>query len=106
MPKQKVADKSEEKPESVLNMKKIFGLIFAPGVTMLLLIKLICGIPIGIIQSMFSVIAIEQFGMPAEQVTISIITRQQCKVIYSRLSSSLSARGSCTSLVTVGPTKV
>ena len=70
MPKQKVAEKSEEKSESVLNMKKIFGLILAPGVTMLLLIKLICGIPIGIIQSMFSVIAIEQFGMPADQVTI------------------------------------
>ena len=68
VPKQKMVEKSEEKSESVLNMSKIFGLIFAPGVTMLLLIKLICGIPIGIIQSMFSVIAIEQFGMPADQV--------------------------------------
>ncbi len=72
VPRQKVVEKSETKPESVLNISKIFGLIFAPGVTMLLLIKLVCGIPIGIIQSMFSVIAIEQFGMPADQVIIHI----------------------------------
>jgi hypothetical protein len=50
------ADKKTDKQqtESVFNLTKIFGLIFAPGVTMLLLIKLVCGIPIGIIQSMFS----------------------------------------------------
>ena len=44
----------EQKAESVLNFRKIFGLIFAPGVTILLLIKLVSGVPIGIIQSMFS----------------------------------------------------
>ena len=55
IPKQKPKEKAEEKKsESILSPNKIFGLIFAPGVTMLLVIKLVCGVPIGIIQSMFS----------------------------------------------------
>jgi len=60
----------QSKPESgqsVLNLKSIFGLILLPKAGPLLLLKTVCGIPIGIMQSMFSLIAMEQFKLPADQ---------------------------------------
>ena len=53
--------------QSVLNFKKIFSLILLPKAGALLLVKTVCGIPIGIMQSMFSLIAMEQFKLPADQ---------------------------------------
>jgi len=52
---------------SVLNVKQILSLITVPRAGSLLLLKTVCGIPIGILQSMFSVIAMEQFQLPADQ---------------------------------------
>merc|ERR1712123_109299 len=63
IPKQIKADSNQ----SVLNLKKIFGLILLPKAGSLLLVKTVCGIPIGIMQSMFSLIAMEQFKLPADQ---------------------------------------
>ena len=56
-----------ESNQSVLNLQKIFGLILLPKAGSLLLVKTVCGIPIGIMQSMFSLIAMEQFKLPADQ---------------------------------------
>lgn len=63
IPKQK----KEVSAASVLNLKEIFSLLLIPKATSLLVIKAVCGIPIGILQSMFSVIAMEKFGLPADQ---------------------------------------
>jgi len=53
--------------ESVLNLKKIGALVLIPRARNLLLLKTICGIPIGVLQSMFSLIAMDQFSLPPEQ---------------------------------------
>merc|ERR1712106_917257 len=53
--------------QSVLNIKKIFSLLLLPKAGALLLVKTVCGVPIGIMQSMFSLIAMEQFKLPADQ---------------------------------------
>ena len=63
IPKQVQPDSNQ----SVLNFKKIFSLILQPKAGSLLLVKTVCGIPIGIMQSMFSLIAMEQFKLPADQ---------------------------------------
>merc|ERR1711953_39864 len=57
----------EPKSQTVFDLKKILGLLFLPGVGSLMLIKTVCGIPIGILQSMFSVIAMEQFKLEPDQ---------------------------------------
>merc|ERR1711997_1271724 len=49
------------------NLSAITKIIFLPNVGFLLFLKLVCGIPIGVLQSMFSMIAIDQFGMNPEQ---------------------------------------
>jgi len=53
--------------KSVLNLQKILGLLTLPKVGSLMLVRTVCGIPIGIIQSMFSVLAMEQFQLSADQ---------------------------------------
>jgi len=53
--------------QSIFSVAAITRLLALPGVGVLLLIKTVCGVPIGILQSMFSVVAIERFSMPAEQ---------------------------------------
>ncbi|XP_023340071.1 solute carrier family 22 member 18 isoform X2 [Eurytemora carolleeae] len=58
---------TKPKESNLLHLKKMSGLIVKPEVRGLLLIKTICGIPIGILQSMFAVVAMEQFGLPADQ---------------------------------------
>ena len=57
----------EEKGDSVLNIAKIGALLLIPRARNLLLLKTICGVPIGVLQSMFSLIAMEQFQLPPEQ---------------------------------------
>jgi len=56
-----------ESDKNVLDIKKIVGLIVLPKSGALLLVKTVCGIPIGIFQSMFSLIAMEQFKLAADQ---------------------------------------
>lgn len=51
----------------VFSIKKILALIAAPGALFLLIIRAAEGIPIGIFQSMFSVVAMDTFKLPAEQ---------------------------------------
>jgi len=63
IPKQVQPDQNQ----SVLNLKKIFSLILLPKASSLLLVKTVVGIPVGIMQSMFSLIAMEQFKLPADQ---------------------------------------
>lgn len=48
---------------SVFNLKKILRLLRIPKVAYLLAIKCICGIPFGIFQSMFSIVAMEYFKL-------------------------------------------
>ncbi|XP_041361794.1 solute carrier family 22 member 18-like [Gigantopelta aegis] len=64
-PEAKVAE--EASSSSVFNFKKIINLVLAPGVLFLLLIKIGSGIPIGIFQSMFQVVAIDTFHLAADQ---------------------------------------
>jgi len=54
-------------PLSILNIFGILRILFSPQVVILLLIKLSCGIPIGILQAMFSVITIDHFDLAADQ---------------------------------------
>ena len=63
---QKPAEEEDGKA-AVFDLKKILGLLTIPGVGSLILIKTVCGIPLGIFQSMFSVIAMEQFKLGADQ---------------------------------------
>ena len=65
VPKKK-QDTSQEQG-SVLNIKKIGSLLLLPRAGPLLILKTVCGIPIGILQSMFSLIAMEKFHLPADQ---------------------------------------
>jgi len=61
------AGKESDGGGSVLNVAEILKLLFKPGVSLLLFLKLVSGVPIGILQSMFSIIAIERFGLAADQ---------------------------------------
>ena len=46
--------KNKDKDKSVFNLAEIAKLLFRPGVSPLLMLKLMSGVPIGILQSMFS----------------------------------------------------
>ncbi|XP_033727071.1 solute carrier family 22 member 18-like [Pecten maximus] len=65
--KASVTSTIEEKPSSVFDVKKIVRLVMAPGAMFLLIIRAAAGIPIGVFQSMFSVVALETFKLPPEQ---------------------------------------
>ncbi|XP_059143145.1 solute carrier family 22 member 18-like [Physella acuta] len=56
-----------ETDNNVFNIKKILELMAAPGAIFLIIIKVATGIPIGIFQSMFSIVALDMFKLPAEQ---------------------------------------
>lgn len=58
---------SEVKGQSVLSLKKILQLATAPGALFLLTVRALAGIPIGVFQSMFSVVAMETFKLQPEQ---------------------------------------
>ncbi len=80
---------SKKEASALLNVGEIAKLLFLPGTAIILLVKLACGVPIGVLQSMFSgeslahehahvtstnqslslsaVIAMERFGLPSEQ---------------------------------------
>lgn len=65
VPEFKKPKKSSSK--SVLDIKEMLGLAVLPGVSRVLAIKLLCGIPLAVLQSMFSVIAMDEFGLAPEQ---------------------------------------
>ena len=67
IPEVKKQQKDAKSQQAVIDFKKILGILFLPGVGSLILIKMVCGIPIGILQSMFSVIAMEQFKLEPDQ---------------------------------------
>jgi len=67
VPEIKKDKKNVNKDTSVFDLKKIVSLAVLPAVRGLLLVKTVCGLPISILQSMFSVIAMEQFGLEADQ---------------------------------------
>lgn len=58
---------SESSSLGMFNVGKILSLLFLPGAGMLLVFKTVAGIPIGVLQSMFSVIAMERFNLPTEK---------------------------------------
>lgn len=51
----------------LLNFQKWKSLITAPGALFLLILRIATGIPIGVFQSMFQVVALETFKLPADQ---------------------------------------
>ncbi|KAK6960389.1 solute carrier family 22 member 18 [Biomphalaria glabrata] len=53
--------------KNVFNIKKIIDLLKAPGAMFLISIKIATGIPMGIFQSMFSIVALDLFKLPPEQ---------------------------------------
>lgn len=57
----------KQQDKGIMDLKKMGGLVCLPAVRGILLIKAICGIPISILQSMFSVIAMEEFGLLPDQ---------------------------------------
>jgi len=63
IPKQERQDDAQ----SIFNVGRIAQLVLLPRAGRLLLVKLVCGVPIGIMQSMFSLIAMDQFQLPADQ---------------------------------------
>ncbi|XP_062918190.1 solute carrier family 22 member 18 [Mobula hypostoma] len=61
----------KNKPEiassrNIFNVKKIFKLLSIPGATEILAIKAITGLPMGVFQSMFSVVGMDYFKLEAE----------------------------------------
>lgn len=68
VPKQTKKIQVEEKSGgALLDWRKWISLITAPGALFLLLLRVATGIPIGIFQSMFQVVALETFKLPADQ---------------------------------------
>ena len=53
--KSKKTTDQKESGQSLFSVSAITRLLALPGVGVLLLIKTVCGVPIGILQSMFSV---------------------------------------------------
>ncbi|KAH9496649.1 hypothetical protein Btru_009937 [Bulinus truncatus] len=58
---------ASDKDKNVFSIKKILDLLKAPGAMFLMSVKIATGIPIGIFQSMFSIVALEIFKLPPEQ---------------------------------------
>uniref|UniRef100_A0A8D3A5M5 Organic cation transporter-like protein 2 n=1 Tax=Scophthalmus maximus TaxID=52904 RepID=A0A8D3A5M5_SCOMX len=58
---------SENKSKSIFNLGEITRLMKFPGVTPTFLVKIVAGLPSGIFQVMFSVIAMEFFKLQPEQ---------------------------------------
>ncbi|KAG7482511.1 solute carrier family 22 member 18 [Solea senegalensis] len=58
---------SENKSKSVFNVGEIKKLMEYPGVTLKFVVKIVAGLPSGIFQVMFSVIALEIFELQPEQ---------------------------------------
>lgn len=68
VPKQTKKVQVEEKSGSaLLDWKKWLSLIMSPGALFLLTLRIATGTPIGIFQSMFQVVALETFNLPADQ---------------------------------------
>jgi OCT family organic cation transporter-like MFS transporter 18 len=57
---------SADRDQNIFSLRKISLLLAAPGALFLISIKLATGIPIGIFQSMFSIVALDMFQLTAE----------------------------------------
>ncbi|BFZ11456.1 hypothetical protein BsWGS_14495 [Bradybaena similaris] len=57
---------SKDHEPNVFSVRKISQLMLAPGALFLMSIKLATGVPIGIFQSMFSIVALDTFQLSAE----------------------------------------
>lgn len=57
----------EEKSYKLLDWRKWMSIVLAPGALFLLTLRIATGMPIGIFQSMFQVVALETFKLPADQ---------------------------------------
>ncbi|XP_076437631.1 solute carrier family 22 member 18-like [Babylonia areolata] len=53
--------------ESIFSVRKLMMLVSQPGAFFLLLVRFFAGIPIGVFQSMFSIVAIEKFQLQPDQ---------------------------------------
>ncbi|KAL3889020.1 hypothetical protein ACJMK2_001379 [Sinanodonta woodiana] len=51
----------------VFSLRKWLSLVLAPGAFMLLAIRMASGVPIGVFESMFQVVALETFKLPPDQ---------------------------------------
>ncbi|KAL3889099.1 hypothetical protein ACJMK2_001455 [Sinanodonta woodiana] len=51
----------------VFSLRKWLSLVMAPGAFMLLAIRMASGVPIGVFESMFQVVALETFKLPPDQ---------------------------------------
>lgn len=68
VPKQtKKVQVQEKSGGALLDWRKWMSLVMAPGALFLLILRVATGIPIGIFQSMFQVVALETFNLPADQ---------------------------------------
>ncbi|EDV23499.1 uncharacterized protein TRIADDRAFT_58186 [Trichoplax adhaerens] len=56
-----------ESKDSLLNISKLIELLKLPGIGFLMIIKLAFGFPLGIFNSLFSLVAIDEFGLNPEQ---------------------------------------
>lgn len=61
-----LADKPKE-DASVFNLKRILRILGISNVAYLLAIKCICGVPFGIFQSMFSIVAMDYFKLDPKE---------------------------------------
>ncbi|CAB4065695.1 SLC22A18 [Lepeophtheirus salmonis] len=79
--------KVHKKKENIFNFKKIIKPLLVSKSCLLLVIKLLCGLPLGIFQSMFSMIAIDKFGLEVEKTGLLFLC--WCyHSIYARLWNS------------------
>ncbi|KAL8584182.1 hypothetical protein ACOMHN_034868 [Nucella lapillus] len=63
----KPAQGSSSSGDSIFSVKKLMMLVGQPGALFLLLVRFFAGIPIGVFQSMFSVVAMDSFKLQPDQ---------------------------------------
>ncbi|KAK3588585.1 hypothetical protein CHS0354_001911 [Potamilus streckersoni] len=61
------SNSSSSSSSGVFSLRKWFSLIMAPGAFLLLAIRMASGVPIGVFESMFQVVALETFKLPPDQ---------------------------------------
>ncbi|ESO83196.1 hypothetical protein LOTGIDRAFT_133911 [Lottia gigantea] len=93
---------------NVFDMKKFLEIIRSPGALFLLLVRMGTGLPIGIFQSMFSIVAIETFKLEADQngyimsyigITSMAVQGLGVGILTSRYTEDNILKGSCIILV-------
>lgn len=56
-----------ESRDSLLDISKLIELLKLPGIGFLMVIKFVFGFPLGIFNALFSIVAIDEFGLNPEQ---------------------------------------